>query len=263
MPTFNLPAESLPRFAVGIMAIAWSFACGPPRYSPPIPPASDPAAVLEAVRRRENAIRSLRATFKATASHESGQSDVQGVLLVRKPDRFRMRLMLPFGITVMDYVCHADRAWTLLPLAQDEDAEEARLFSPADVRETFQRGAAAFPGTCSATNESAPVVEVACRSCDACPLLRSLRLDGRSGTISAETSYADGQPRLVTRYEDYREIDGLPLPFHIVMAYPARRLRVEIHVRSYEVNPELKDALFRPPQGARLETGPVPLPVDS
>jgi outer membrane lipoprotein-sorting protein len=218
--------------------------------------------VLGEVQQREGSIGSLRASFRATAFHGSDESDVQGVLLVRKADRFRMRLMLPFGITVLDYVSHADRTWTLLPLAKGGDAEEARLFSPADVRETFLRGTAAFPGSCSATSESPQIVQVACRSCDDCPLLRSLRLDRRSGTIAEETSYDGGEPRLAIRYEDYREVAGLPLPFHIVMTYPARRLKVEIHIRAYEVNPELKDELFLPPQGVKPETAAVPGALD-
>lgn len=248
----NLPIEPF-RFAacLGAVAAAWLPACGAPRYTPATPPPSDPAAVLRVVRERENETRSLRGSFKATASHGSGESDVQGVLLVRKPDRFRMRLMLPFGFTVLDYVSHGDRAWTFLPLAKGESSEEAHLFSPADVRETFLRGPAAFPGTCTATDESAAAVEVVCRSCDECPVLRSLRLDRHSATIVEETSYDDGAARLTIRYGDYREVDGLPLPFQVLMAYPARRLQVAIRIRSYEVNPQLKDELFKPPAQAR------------
>jgi outer membrane lipoprotein-sorting protein len=214
--------------------------------------------VLEGVRRREDEIRSLRARFKATASHDLDQSDVQGVLLVRKTDRFRMRLMLPLGITVLDYVSHGDKAWTFLPLSKDDNAEgTTTLLSPRDVRETFQRGAAAFPGTCSASNDSSEIVEVECRPCDECPVLRSMRLDRRRGTISEETSYDADGPRLSIRYDDYREVDGVPLPFHILLSYPMQRLKVEIRIRAYEVNPELKDELFAPPSGAKRTTTAV------
>jgi outer membrane lipoprotein-sorting protein len=255
MRSFGLPTEP-PQLAVcvGVVAMALLFACKPPRYAPATPVSTDPAAVLAGVRQREDQIHSLRARFKATAFHGSGESDVHGVLLVRKTNRFRMRLMLPLGITVLDYVNQGDRAWTLSPLSNGDDAEEARLFSPADVRETFLRGAAAFPGTCLATGESAAIVEVACRACDDCPLLRSLHLDRRNGTISEETSYDGGEPRLAIRYADYREVFGQPLPFRVVMTYPARRLKVEIQIRAYEVNPELKDELFEPPPGSKLET---------
>jgi hypothetical protein len=256
MRSFSLHTELPPRFAacLGVAAIAGLLACKPPRYVPAAPVRTDPAGVLEGVRQREEQIQSLRARFKATASHGSGESDVNGVLLLRKTDRFRMRLMLPLGITVLDYVNQGDQSWTLLPLANGGDADEASLFSPADVRETFLRGAAAFPGTCAATSESDETVEVACRSCADCPLLRSLRLDRRSGTISEETSYDGGEPRLAIRYDDYREVAGQPLPFRVVMAYPARRLKVQIQIKAYEVNPQLRDDLFAPPAGARLET---------
>lgn len=256
----GLTTEPLPRVAayLGVAATAVLFACGPPRYVPTIPPLSDPAAVLDGVRRREDEIRSLRARFKATAFHGADESDVQGVLLVRKTDRFRMRLMLPLGVTVLDYVSHGDRTWTFLPLSKNDDAREATLFSPADVRETFLRGEAAFPGTCSATSDSVSIVDVVCRSCDECPVLRSMRLDRRRGTITEETSYGDGEPRLAIGYDDYREVAGLPLPFQVVMTYPSRGLRIEIRIRAYEVNPELKDELFTPPRGASSEkTGAV------
>lgn len=255
MRSFGLRTELSPRLAacLGAVAAVWLSACGPPRYAPKTPIPSEPAILLGEVRAREERIDSLRARFKATAFHDSEESVVQGVLLVRKPDRFRMRLLLPFGITVLDYVSYGDRDWTLLPLARSGEAEEARLFSPADVRETFLRGNAAFPGTCSATGRSRSVVEVECRSCDDCPLLRSLRLDRRDGTISEETSYEGGGPRLSIRYGDYREVAGLPLPFHVIMEYPKRQLKVEIQIDAYEVNPPLKQELFEPPPGAKME----------
>lgn len=248
-------SRSTTTICLAVGAAAWLSACGPPRYSPVEPLGSDPAALLSGVRAREDRIGSLRARFKATAFHGAEESVVQGVLLVRKPDRFRMRLMLPFGITVLDYVSDGDRTWTFLPLSRGENIEEARLFSPADVRETFLRGAAAFPGTCSATNESAATVDFACRSCEDCPLLRSLRVDRRTGTISEETSYDAGEPHLSIRYDDYREVAGLPLPFYVLMQYPERRLKVEIEIGAYEVNPQLRKNLFVPPAGATLETG--------
>jgi outer membrane lipoprotein-sorting protein len=259
MPSFDRLTEPLRRFAAyfGILATATFLACGPPRYSPVVPLRNEPAVVFEVVRQREDHIQSLRARFKATAYQGSDENDVQGVLLVRKADRFRMRLMLPLGITVLDYVSHGSRTWTLLPLSKEDNTAEATLFSPADVRETFLRGPAAFPGTCSATSDSVSIVDVACRACDHCPLLRSLRLDRRGATIVDEKSYDDGGPRLAIHYDDYREVAGLPLPFHILMTYPARRLNVEIKIREYEVNPELKDKLFEPPQGAKPETGAV------
>jgi hypothetical protein len=259
MRSFNLRTEPS-RFAghLGIVAAACLSACGPPRYSPVATVRSDPAALLAEVRTREERIESLRARFKATAFHGSDESVVQGVLLVRKPDRFRMRLMLPFGITVLDYVSHGDRDWTLLPLSRDADTERARLFSPADVRETFLRGAAAFPGTCSATGPSSPIVVVNCRSCRACPLLRSLQLNRNDGTISEETSYDESGPRLSIRYGDYRRVSGLPLPFHVVMSYPTQQLKVEIEIGAYEVNPQLKETLFEPPPGAKMVVMPDP-----
>jgi hypothetical protein len=162
MRYLNLATEPLTRvaFYIVVAATAALSSCGPPRYVPAAHPLSDPAAVLKGVRVREDEIRSLRARFEATAYHGADESEVAGVLLVRKTDHFRMRLMLPLGITVLDYVSRGDETWTFLPLSKEQNTEGATLFSPADVRETFQRGAAAFPGTCSATSDSPSIVDV-------------------------------------------------------------------------------------------------------
>ena len=46
------------------------------------------------------------------------------------------------------------------------------------------------------------------------------------------------------RFDDYRHVDSVDLPFQISLTYPEKNVHLEITVRSYEVNPTLADELF-------------------
>ncbi len=221
--------------------------CAPRRGFRPAPPPSDPGALLAAVQSRENQIVSLRARFTAVTHVGNEGHRVDGVLLVKKPDRFRMRLMLPLGPTVFDYVSWGTRAQITLPLSHEGGAAPPPGFAPFsqdDLGQAFLRGAHAFPGTCLPSRD-ADGVAVVCRD-DAGVVLRRLDIDPRDGTIRDETSFEAGAPRMILLYSDYRPADGTYLPLHIVMRYPQRELSVMIGISGYEVNPRLADALFEP-----------------
>jgi len=222
------------------------------QHARPAAPA-DPEARLAAVRAREDALHSLRARFTAVTRLPDAERTADGVLLVVKPDRFRLRLMLPFGITVCDYLNVGDGAWIALPLAdaaQRERLGEFTPFSRDDLGQAFLRGPYAFPGECEATPASGTDVWVRCHEGDA--LRRTLLIVG--DVIVEETSYDGGTPRMVIRYADYRDVDGTPLPFRIDLSYPQRQQSVDIAIQRYEVNPTLGDALFLPAPGSRSLT---------
>src|SRR5262245_7159163 len=208
---------------------------------------SEPAARLAAVRANEERVRSLRARFSSVAHFADTERSADGVLLVVKPDRFRLRLMLSFGITVFDYLNVGEQSWTTLPLAGEEARERADQFAPFsrdDLGQVFMRGAYAFPGECDAVPAPKDQVWVSCR--DGTVLRRTL-LIGIDGIVE-EVSYDAGVQRLVIRYSDYRLVDGTVLPFRITLEYPQRRQSVDITIERYEVNPPLSDELFRPLQ---------------
>jgi outer membrane biogenesis lipoprotein LolB len=208
-----------------------------------------PADRLAAVRAREDQVRSLRARFSSVARTSGGERTADGVLLIAKPDRFRLRLMLPFGFTVFDYLNVGEQTWTALPLADAQARDQVGEFSPFsrdDLGQAFLRGAHAFPGRCEAAAGSGESVGVSCREGGA---LRRTLLIGPHG-ITQETSYEDGVPRLVIHYDDYRTVDGTALPFRIRLEYPQRQQSVDISIDRYEVNPALSDTLFQPPRGS-------------
>jgi len=214
--------------------------------APPVALPADPSARLAAVQAQESRVRSLRARFSSVTRLPGGEREADGVLLVAKPDRFRLRLMLPFGFTVFDYLNVGDQTWMALPLAdaaQRNRMGEFAPFSREDLGQAFLRGAYAFPGQCDAAQAAAgDVVVVTCREGGA--VRRTLHIGGTG--IVEETSYEGGAARLVIRYADYRDAGGVSVPFRITMDYPQRQQSVDITIDRYEVNPVLSDDLFRP-----------------
>src|SRR5262249_46077211 len=136
-------------FTVCGAALFWLCACGvrQPAVQPAVP--ADPAHLWETVRAREERIVSLRARFIAENERNGEQHRVNGVLLVKKPAKFRLRMMLPFGLTVFDYVSWGGRAQLSLPLedriVNGPPWDEAVAFSQEDLGQAFLRGANAFP----------------------------------------------------------------------------------------------------------------------
>ena len=230
------------------LLLATLVSCAPPRLGRPPHAAVDPTQALQLVRQREDRIVSLRARFTADTRVADDSRRADGVLLVKKPDRFRMRLMLPFGPTIFDYLSWGERTQLSLPLRggnDDRPPNELAPFSREDLGQAFLRGPAAFPGTCVPARDSRTDVVVSCRDDDG-SLLRQLRISDDRAIIRDETSFEAGAPRMVLRFSDYRPIDDLELPFQITMLYPGRQLSVDIAINKYEVNPTLADALFEP-----------------
>jgi outer membrane biogenesis lipoprotein LolB len=216
----------------------------PPRPAATLPTA--PADRLAAVRAGEERIRSLRARFTSVTHLPGGERSVDGVLLVAKPDRFRLRLMLPFGITVFDFLSVGEQTWVVLPLGdqRQRNADDAfAAFSRDDLGAAFLRGPYAFPGTCTASAGRDDAVLVDCVA-DAASH-RTIRID--RAAITEETSYTNDTPRLRIRYRDYRDVSGVSVPFHITLEYPLRQQSVDIAIDAYEVNPVLSATAFVPP----------------
>jgi hypothetical protein len=229
-----------------VLAIA---ACAPRVAAPPPEATYDPAAVYAAVRRQEAAVHTLRARFTVQTRRGGEVRRADGVLLVKKPDRFRVRLLSAFGLTVFDYTSQAAHARMVLPLEGKEftDGEIAdhSPFSPADMRQVFLRSDG-FPPQCSAQAAAAETV-VDCRDAEGV-VSRLIRVDTTTHRVRQDISFAAGQPHLVILFDEYRRVDAVELPFLIDLRYPDTDVRLRIAVRSYEVNPDLPDSLFDPPQ---------------
>jgi len=214
-------------------------------------PTEDPAGIFALVRAREEQIVSLRARFTAENQRDGETHRADGVLLVKKPDKFRLRMMLPFGLTVFDYVSWGAHAQMALPLedriVDGPPQDNSVALSQQDLGQAFLRGPNAFPGTCVPARTAEQTIVVLCRD-PSWALLRRIIINAHDATIRDETSYDAGVPRLVIRYDDYRPVDGRLLPYHIALQYLEQHLSLVVAVQRYEVNPALADDLFQPVQ---------------
>jgi hypothetical protein len=205
--------------------------------------------VFKTVREREARILSMRARFVADSQRAGERHATHGVLLVKKPDKFRLRMMLPFGLTVFDYVSWGAHTQLSLPL-EDRTVEgppqgEFAAFTREDFGAAFLRGPDAFPGGCIATLSRERAVVAVCQDPSG-RLLRRIIIAPEHATIAQETSYLAGREHMVITYSDYRSVDDTALPHRIVLQYPGQQLTVDISVQRYEVNPVLADDLFQP-----------------
>jgi len=223
-------------------------ACASRPAGPPPLPVAEPADVVRVVRERERQVVSLRAVFTADTDLAGQRRAADGILLVRKPDRFRLRLVLPFGLTILDYVSRGDAEEIVTPLRKGGSLpRDLAPFSRQDLGAAFLRGRDAFPGSCRAARDGGSDYMVTCVDSRSGALLRRLRIDGTHGTVLEEVTYGRaGEPRMILEFGSYRRAGTTFLPYRVRMIYPATSLAVEISVRRYEVNPELPDELFQP-----------------
>lgn len=241
------------RFA-GASCLAVLAACTPrpPVVAPPeLASESEPYA---AVQRRDASVHALRARF--TVAMRAGKTDrrSEGVLLVKKPDRFRLRLLSLLGFTVLDYTSTGQHARMELPLEGerfvDDEIERHAPFSPADMRQVFLHDEDPTAARCVSAVAQGDDVVVLCHGHDDV-IERRLVVDRPTATVRQETVFSNGAPRLVLWFDDYRRVDDILLPFAIDLEYPGKDVLLRIDVRGYEVNPVLSDSLF----DGRAETG--------
>ncbi len=226
-------------------------ACGArrvPRAAAPAWLAGSADDVYAGLRRRETEIQNLRARFSAvfeTSGSEATVRRASGVLLVKKPDRFRLRLLSPFGFTVFDYVSSGEHVRIELPLQgktlTDGEADHGP-FSPRLLRQQFLRESAPFAGHCG-EDADAELLYLSCCEADG-PMLRRINIERSSGRVRREVMFDAVRNRLefVVDYSDYRPVSGIDLPFAISLATDSQKLTVT--VAAYEVNPPLTDDLF-------------------
>lgn len=213
------------------------------RVAPPLPP-PPPGDPLAVARERVAAVRTLRAQFDAVARFPGGERRSTGVLLVRVPDDWRLRLVAPFGLTVLDALHAGGRTAVTAPLGGA--AGDAAAFTRLGPGDTLVFGAAAAWSPCRPPAADAPDAYW----CGA-PPTRWVEVDPTTATIRAEGVVDAGQPLVTRTYADYRDVDGIPLPYRIRVDYPAERVTVEIAVERYELNPALRDDQFHLPAAGR------------
>ncbi|MGE0520755.1 MAG: hypothetical protein AB7N53_14955 [Candidatus Binatia bacterium] len=228
--------------------------------SPPRPPAAADGA-LAALRARDAQLSSLRAQFSVLADRDGGARRLNGLILAAKPDRARMRLMLPLGLTVFDYVRVGGAAWVVRPLAPPGQPAGAEPELPLhDIPLPVVSGAGGCAEQCEEA-EPDPIGRWVRCYCSAAPRRvpsRFLLVRSADAAIVQERRFSGGQPGAIILSDDHRMTDGVLLPYRLKLSdarNPATSVTVTID--RYDVNPVLPDALFAPAAGAQ----PVALPA--
>ena len=215
---------------------------------PPAVAAGKAVTSVEAVRRllaeREGETRTLTATFKLTFRRAEGSAESsRGALVVARPDRLRLQVFSFGMLTAYDYTVRGDRFRVRRPLDGFErigrfgeiEGEDAL---GADLRPLFLRSGDLAGARVDETAD-AYVVRLGEPAGE-----RAIEVTKADGTIVRESLLAGGEPRIVTEYSDHRAVDGVPLPFAIRVAYPAKGVRLEIDVERYTRNQPAADDVF-------------------
>ncbi len=207
---------------------------------PDVPLSVDADTVVAILRERDQAVHRLRVLFDADLRSPQQNRSASGVLLVDKPDRFRLRLFSPFGISVFDYIADGVRRQMTLPMEgkiyRDTEIDRHAAFSPHTLRQAFLRDLDSA-GCRTSTEENSVILR--------CKESRGAK--DRTYTISRQTADLEWEQieGANIRYEDFRIEQGIRLPYRIEIQEP--RSELFIRVRRYEVNPDLSDDLFSIP----------------
>lgn len=232
-----------------LIACCFLAGCGASHPVPPVEsPVGSPADALSVVRNGGDPVSSLRATFTARVHRGDSNQRANGVLLVQKPDRVRLRLSSPLGFTILDYTSNggSDRLWLASEdrtLSGDE-LTSTTSFSPDAVRWIFLRGDR-FGEDCRERDAPEWII-VECGDQSGAPRYRGyVQRDSR--LLLREVILDGDEPRLTVVYADYRPTAGVRVPYSIEWTETKLSTRVTIDIDSYEVNPELPVRLFTPP----------------
>lgn len=204
------------------------------------------AGAIGVVERRDRATETLTAVFQMKLRKPDGSEEQsRGALVVQRPDRLRLQIFSLGVLTVFDYTVNRDRFRLRRPLdgVEDTGSLEAVEASPEgfadyDLRPLFLRVEPLTGGQVHDTKDA----EIVTLGPEAAR--REIRISKRSGEIESETVYAAAAPRLQARYRDYRSVDGVPLPFHIDVEYPAARVSLGIEVSRYTRNQPVDPEIF-------------------
>lgn len=250
----------------GVLAACSAARSVPPAAEAPSCPgaATSPAAATCA---RDEAVRSLRARFRADVETANGTRSADGVLVWQAPGSLRVKLFTLAGLTVYDALWSGDeaalRGLVRLPTeGRVEDLElapgEAAPSVDADLSlvlwAIWRPRCAAPPAPAGATSgptrlvlDGSPARAEAREVLVADGLVREETLV-RGGAPGAEPDAAD---RVVVRYEAYDCSAAPPLPRRLEIAAPAAGWRARVTILEQARNVELDPGLFAfPPASA-------------
>jgi hypothetical protein len=230
-----------------LAALIAATACRP-AARPPAPPAAiqSDAQAAAIVAARDVDARTLRATFKLVFRAADGSEEAtRGAVVVARPDRLRLQIFSFGVVTAYDYTANGDRYRIREPLSGrqrigrfGDGAADERGALGDDLRPLFLSTA---PSGAWTVHDGGDRYLVTLQSA---PGRRVVEVAKRSGMIERETIFVRDVPELVIDYGDFRDVDGVSMPFTIDVRMPGRGASVSIVVTRYERNAAVDGALF-------------------
>jgi outer membrane lipoprotein-sorting protein len=185
--------------------------------------------------RAEAEIETLSAAVSLSIQSPAGNMAGRGYLLFRQPDRFRMTLVAPFGMTVADLFSNGEWLTCVIPSRSiayrgllADLPQRAGLQGWGMLRWVVERPRPTQPGT-------GPQTRIA--------------RDGTTETVSFDSQGLVQQKRNdqgdLVAYDDYQSVDGVPLPGTITIT-TRQGEKVRIAFSEPEVNQPLDEAALVP-----------------
>jgi hypothetical protein len=216
------------------------------------PPAPAVAAAIQSdteaaaiVAARDVDARTLRATFKLVVHRADGsQEATRGAVVVARPDRLRLQIFSFGVVTAYDYTANGDRYRIREPLSGGQrigrfsDAAAERGALGDDLRPLFLSTAPSGSATVRDGGDRYLVTVQSARG------RRVAEVAKRSGEIVRETVFVREVPELIIDYGDFRDVDGVSMPFAIDVSVPGHGGALSIVVTRYERNAPVDGALF-------------------
>ncbi len=210
-------------------------------------PMEEARTLLAELRRHAHSHPSWKAVHSLTLDdrRNARHAKMRGVLLVLRPDRFRLRLLGPADVTAMDLTYVAGRYRLEIagkaPFVGADASRETRL-PVAAMAEAFLRsweGEAAGLWAGPARRRLAVSAPGGGRLIVILPAARPEPL--------AESFRRRSVEELRVTYGDYRSVGAARLPNRISMYLPDRNLAAHVLVERYELDPTVPDGAFEIP----------------
>jgi hypothetical protein len=220
-----------------------------------MPPMS-PRALLDKAIAAKGGLAKLRSIKTVHSEGTMIVTDINGpvpfkvVADIEYPDRFRIDADMPGGRVAQVYA--AGRYWIVGPDGKaDELPEEGRPEIKASVqRDLIGLLVRAASGSLVLREVDADETVLAGLEISG-PDMRPVTLFiSRDTGLIDRTRYEAATGRVEERYDDYRSVDGIQIPFHTVVRRPGMT-SIERDIRTIRFNVPLAPGLFEKPQAGR------------
>lgn len=201
-------------------------------------------------------LESVRSSASWATINMGGMSGTS-VSYFEAPDKFRSDLTLPLMGFVM--ACDGDECWMKdnEGLVYTLQAElKSTLVSQSTLERWVYLDPERFDGKMSLVSEdtrvdSIPCYEITIEPAGGAPI--SLYID-KKDYLPVEVTMVTDLATIITRYSDFRSVDGVTYPFHVSEQTEAGIVTTSITIDSIVQNREIPDSLFERPSAATSST---------